>query len=142
MTWQGWVQIVLFVILVTASMKPLGAYIAGIVDGHPKMPRLLAAFEDGLYRLAGVDLTQEQSWVSYAFAVLCFHFFGIALLYLLQRLQNVLPLNPQQFKPVAPDLALNTAVSFATNTSWQSYVGETKSSTNSCVDDEVSEGQR
>jgi K+-transporting ATPase ATPase A chain len=125
MTWQGWVQIGVFVALITALVKPLGAYIAGIVDGRPKVPRLLAVFERGLYRLAGVDPAQEQSWVGYAFAVLCFHFFGIALLYLLQRMQNVLPLNPQKMPDVAPDLALNTAVSFATNTSWQSYVGET-----------------
>jgi K+-transporting ATPase ATPase A chain len=75
--------------------------------------------------LAGVDPGQEQSWIGYAVAVLCFHFVGIAALYLLQRVQNVLPLNPQQFAAVAPDLALNTAVSFATNTSWQSYAGET-----------------
>ena len=79
----------------------------------------------GIYRLAGVDPTKEQSWVRYALAVLWFHLIGIAALYGLQRIQHVLPLNPQGLDAVAPDLALNTAVSFATNTSWQSYGGET-----------------
>ena len=125
MTWQGWVQIATFAVLITASVKPLGAYIANIVEDKANLPRPLAAFEHGLYRLAGVDPAQEQTWVSYAMALLCFHFFGIAALYALQRVQKVLPLNPEHFGAVAPDLALNTAVSFATNTSWQSYAGET-----------------
>jgi K+-transporting ATPase ATPase A chain len=124
-TWQGWLQIAVFAALITAAIRPLGAYVSRIVDGPFRVPRPLAAFERGLYRLAGVDPGREQSWVSYAIAVLCFHFVGIASLYVLQRVQNVLPLNPQQFGAVAPDLALNTAVSFATNTSWQSYPGET-----------------
>jgi K+-transporting ATPase ATPase A chain len=124
-TWQGWLQIAVFAVLITATVRPLGAYVARIVDGPLKLPRPLAAFERGLYRLAGVDPEREQSWVGYAVAVLCFHFVGITALYLLQRVQNVLPFNPRQFDAVAPDLALNTAVSFATNTSWQSYAGET-----------------
>ena len=78
-----------------------------------------------LYRLAGIDPSEEQSWIGYALAMLWFHLVGIAMLYALLRLQNVLPLNPQQFDAMSPDLALNTAVSFATNTSWQSYGGET-----------------
>jgi potassium-transporting ATPase potassium-binding subunit len=125
MTWQGWLQITVFAALIVATVKPLGAYVAGIVQGQLKAPRTLAAFERTLYRVSGVDPTQEQSWVSYAVAVLCFHFFGIAALYLLQRAQSLLPFNPQQLPAVPPDLALNTAVSFATNTSWQSYAGET-----------------
>ena len=111
--------------LTTAAVKPLGGYIARIVTGEARIPRPLAAIEAGIYRLAGVDPTEEQSWVSYALAVLWFHLFGIAALYLLLRVQNMLPLNPQAFDAVAPDLALNTAVSFTTNTSWQSYAGET-----------------
>ena len=125
MTWQGWVQIAVFAALITAAVKPLGGYIAGIVTGEARIPRPLTAIEGGVYRLAGVDQTREQNWVSYAFAVLWFHLVGIAALYLLQRVQNVLPFNPQALGAVAPDLALNTAVSFATNTSWQSYAGET-----------------
>jgi potassium-transporting ATPase potassium-binding subunit len=125
MTWQGWVQIAVFAALITAAVKPLGGYIAGIVTGEAGIPRPLAVIEGIIYRFAGVDPAKEQSWVSYAFAVLWFHLVGIAALYLLQRVQNVLPLNPQNFDAVAPYLALNTAVSFATNTSWQSYAGET-----------------
>ncbi|HTZ37829.1 MAG TPA: potassium-transporting ATPase subunit KdpA [Stellaceae bacterium] len=125
MTPQGWLQVAVFAALVTAAVRPLGAYIAGIADGGLAVPQPLAALERGLYRLAGVDPSEEQSWPSYAIALLWFHLFGIALLYLLQRTQNLLPLDPRQFAGVAPDLALNTAVSFATNTSWQSYAGET-----------------
>jgi K+-transporting ATPase ATPase A chain len=125
MTWQGWLQIAVFAALVTAVVKPLGGYIARNVDGSGRVQRALAPIENGLYRLAGVDPADEQSWVGYALALLSFHLAGIVALYVLQRLQNLLPLNPQQFDAVAPDLALNTAVSFATNTSWQSYGGET-----------------
>ena len=125
MTWQGLLQIALFAALITAVVKPLGGYIARNVDGCGKVQRALAPIENGLYRLAGVNPAEEQSWVGYAFAMLAFHAVGILVLYGLQRLQNILPLNPQQFDAVAPDLALNTAVSFATNTSWQSYGGET-----------------
>jgi K+-transporting ATPase ATPase A chain len=125
MTWQGWLQIAIFAALVTAAVHPLGGYIARTLEGKGKAQQAFAPVENALYRLAGVDPDQEQSWVSYALAVLCFHVVGIAALYLLQRVQNVLPLNPQAFDAVAPDLALNTAVSFATNTSWQSYAGET-----------------
>jgi K+-transporting ATPase ATPase A chain len=125
MTWQGWLQVALFAALATAVVKPLGGYIARNVDGSGRVRRTLEPIENGLYRLAGVDPAEEQSWVSYAFAILSFHLAGIVALYALQRLQNLLPLNPQQFEAVAPDLALNTAVSFATNTSWQSYGGET-----------------
>jgi K+-transporting ATPase ATPase A chain len=125
MTWQGWLQIAVFAALVAAVVKPLGGYIARIADGSSRVVRLFAPLETGLYRLAGVDPAEEQTWIGYAFALLAFHIAGIAALYALQRLQNVLPLNPQQMDAVAPDLALNTAVSFATNTSWQSYGGET-----------------
>ena len=125
MTWQGWLQIALFAVLITGLVKPLGGYIARSLDGLGRVQRALAPIETGLYRLAGVDRAEEQSWVGYAFALLSFNVAGIVALYALQRVQNVLPLNPQQFDAVAPDLALNTAVSFATNTSWQSYGGET-----------------
>jgi potassium-transporting ATPase potassium-binding subunit len=125
MTWQGWLQIAIFAALLTAAVRPVGAYIAAIAEGRLKVPRVLLAFERGLYRLAGVDPAQEQGWAQYAIALLCFHFFGIALLYGLQRVQCLPLFNPQNFGAVAPDLALNTAVSFATNTSWQSYAGET-----------------
>ncbi len=125
MNWQGWLQIAVFAALITAAVKPLGGYIARSVGGDGKVQRSFAAVENGLYRVAGIDPDEEQSWVSYALAMLVFNIVGIVALYILQRAQNLLPLNPRQFDAVTPDLALNTAVSFATNTSWQSYGGET-----------------
>jgi K+-transporting ATPase ATPase A chain len=125
MTWQGWAQIAVFAALIAAVVQPLGGYIARIADGSSRVVRLFAPVETRLYRVAGIDPAEEQTWVGYALALLAFHIAGIVALYALQRLQAVLPLNPQQMDAVAPDLALNTAVSFATNTSWQSYGGET-----------------
>ena len=125
MNWQGWLQIAVFAALITAAVKPLGGYIARSVGGDGKVQRSFAAVENGLYRVAGIDPDEEQSWVRYALAMLVFNIVGIVALYILQRAQNLLPLNPRQFDAVTPDLALNTAVSFATNTSWQSYGGET-----------------
>jgi potassium-transporting ATPase potassium-binding subunit len=124
-TWQGWLQIAAFAALVTAAVKPLGWHLARIASGEDKAWRWLRFVENGIYRLAGVDPAEEQSWFGYALALLLFHLVGIVVLYALQRVQNLLPLNPQRFDAVGPDLALNTAVSFATNTSWQSYAGET-----------------
>ena len=106
MTWHGWLQIAIFAALITAAVKPLGAYIAKIADGGLKPPRPVAALERALYTLAGIDRRQEQNWVTYGVALLWFHLFGIILLYLLQRVQNYLPLNPQQLDAVGPDLAL------------------------------------
>ena len=125
MTWQGWLQIAVFAALITAAVKPLGGYIARIVEGQSEVQRKLVLIERGIYRLAGVNPTQEQSWIGYALALLWFHLAGIVVVYALQRLQNLLPFNPQQLDGVAPDLAFNTAISFTTNTSWQSYSGET-----------------
>jgi potassium-transporting ATPase potassium-binding subunit len=125
MTWQGWLQIVVFAALITAVVKPLGLYVLRTVDGHGKMQRAVAPIEHGLYRVAGIDPRQEQSWVEYALALLWFHLAGAVVLYALLRVQQLLPLNPQQFGVLDPDLALNTAVSFVSNTGWQSYSGET-----------------
>ena len=125
MTSTGWLQIALFVALAVAMIKPLGGWIASVVEGQIKIPGPLAAFERGLYRLAGVNPAEEQSWAGYGFALIAFNLAGILGLYGLQRLQGLLPFNPRGLAAVPPDLALNTAVSFATNTSWQSYAGET-----------------
>ena len=125
MTWQGWTQFAIFALLSTAVVKPLGGYIERSLDRRSSLARLGAPVENLFYRLAGVEPEQEQGWVEYAVALLCFHLAGIVALYALQRLQAALPLNPQHFDAVTPDLALNTAVSFATNTSWQSCAGET-----------------
>jgi len=126
MTQIGWLEIVLFAALVGLSTRPLGGYLARVYAGDRSFFQpLLAPVERALYRLAGVTPDAEQTWLQYAICFLVFHAFGIAALYTLLRLQSVLPLNPQQLPEVAPDLAFNTAVSFVTNTSWQSYGGET-----------------
>jgi potassium-transporting ATPase potassium-binding subunit len=124
-TWQGWLQIAVFATLVSATVKPLGRHIARIAGGQGYAWHWLRAVENGICRLAGVDPAEEQSRIGYALALPWFHLAGILALYALQRIQNLLPFDPQGFDAVAPDLALNTAVSFATNTSWQSYGGET-----------------
>jgi len=126
MTVIGWLQIGLFVAVVGLSTRPLGGYLARVYAGERTMLRpLLGAVERQIYRAAGIRPEVEQSWYQYAVAFLLFHAFGIVLLYALLRLQSALPLNPQDQSALAPDLALNTAVSFVTNTSWQSYGGET-----------------
>jgi K+-transporting ATPase ATPase A chain len=126
MTWQGWLQIGLVLALVAAAIKPLGLYMARIFAGERTfLSPVLGPIERGFYRLAGLDSKNEQTWLGYASGVLLFSFFGVLLLYAILRLQGLLPLNPQGFAGLAPDLAFNTAVSFVTNTNWQSYGGET-----------------
>jgi potassium-transporting ATPase potassium-binding subunit len=88
MTWQGWLQIAVFAALTTATVKPLGLYIARCLDGTSGLVRALAPVERGFFRLAGVDPVKEQSWVEYAVAILWFHLFGILALYGLQRAQS------------------------------------------------------
>lgn len=126
MTWQGWLQIGLVLVLVAAAIRPLGLHMARVFAGDRTfLSPVLAPVERGFYRLAGLDPKAEQTWLGYATGVLLFSFFGVLLLYAILRLQGALPFNPQGFGPVAPDLAFNTAVSFVTNTNWQSYGGET-----------------
>ena len=121
----GLVQILLFIGILVALTKPLGAYMARVFQGEPTWLRpLLSPLERAIYRLSGVDPSAEQRWTGYAAAALLFSLAGMVLLYLLQRVQGLLPLNPQGFGPVAPDLAFNTAASFTTNTNWQAYAGE------------------
>jgi K+-transporting ATPase ATPase A chain len=124
MTWQGWLQILAFTALITALVSPLGGHVARILEGKSRIQRLFEPIEISLYRIAGIDPAEEQSWVAYALALLIFNVAGVLVLYAILRLQNLLPFNPQGMGAVSPDLALNTAVSFATNTSWQSYAGE------------------
>src|SRR5579872_2477214 len=122
----GWGQIGLLVLLAGLLVRPLGGYLARVYSGErtPLQP-ILRPIERALYRSAGVDASVEQKWSEYAVAVLAFNIVGMIALYLLLRFQSVLPLNPQDQSPLTPDLALNTAVSFVSNTSWQSYGGET-----------------
>lgn len=126
MTAIGWLQIAFIFALVLICVKPLGAFMAHVFSGERTfLSPVLAPVERGFYALAGIDPAKEQGWRSYTMAMLAFSAAGFASLYGLMRLQDVLPLNPQEFSAVAPDLAFNTAVSFVTNTNWQSYGGET-----------------
>jgi len=126
MTANGVLQLVLYVVVLLALAKPLGAYMARVYEGRPfGLDRILGPVERLIYRLSGVRPDEEMNWKSYAIAMLLFNFAGLLAVYALQRLQFVLPLNPQGLGAVSPDSSFNTAVSFATNTNWQGYGGET-----------------
>ena len=126
MTTNGVLQLVLYVVVLLALAKPLGAYMARVYEGRRlALDRVLGWLERLIYRLCGVRPDEEMGWKTYAVAMLLFNFLGFLAVYLLQRLQGVLPLNPQGLGAVSPDSSFNTAVSFATNTNWQGYGGET-----------------
>jgi K+-transporting ATPase ATPase A chain len=126
MTLNGWLQIAIILATVVLTAIPLGAFMARVYAGKPTfLSPVFGLVERGFYALAGVDPTREQGWRSYALAMLLFNAAGFALLYGILRFQGFLPLNPQGFAALSPDLAFNTAVSFVTNTNWQSYGGET-----------------
>jgi potassium-transporting ATPase potassium-binding subunit len=125
MTLNGWLQIALYLGLVVVFIKPLGLYMARVFNGDRTfLDPVLRPIERLIYRVSGVDPRQEQHWTTYTAAMLLFNLAGLLLLYAMQRLQHVLPLNPQGFDSVPPDLAFNTAVSFTSNTNWQAYSGE------------------
>ena len=125
MTAIGWLQILIFFGAIVAVTKPLGVYMHRVFEGDRQpMPRLFGGLERLCYRLSGVDPKQQQSWKQYTFAILVFSLFGLVVTYLIQRLQHVLPFNPQHLGAVEPTSAFNTAVSFTTNTNWQGYSGE------------------
>jgi K+-transporting ATPase ATPase A chain len=122
----GWLQVVIYLGVILALAKPLGSYMAWVFGGEKTfLHRIFGPVERFIYRLAGVKPDSEMSWKEYALTLLFFNVLGILVVYALQRLQTWLPLNPMRFGPVAPDQAFNTAMSFATNTNWQSYGGET-----------------
>jgi K+-transporting ATPase ATPase A chain len=126
MTANGIEQIGLYLIILGILVKPLGIYMAKIYQGELfGMVRILKPIEQFIYRICGVNKEKEMSWQEYAIAVLVFSLAGLLALYLIQRLQGFLPLNPQGFSPVSSASSFNTAVSFVTNTNWQSYSGET-----------------
>jgi K+-transporting ATPase ATPase A chain len=126
MTPNGYLQLVLYVVVLLALAKPLGTYMARIFAGEPAgLNRFGQPLEKLIYRASGVDPSHEMRWTQYAVAMLAFNLLGALAVYGLQRLQNYLPLNPQGFGAVSPDSSFNTAVSFATNTNWQGYGGET-----------------
>src|SRR4030095_3404092 len=125
MSVNGWVQFLIFFLVILAVTKPLGIYMFRVFEGNQQpLPRFFGPIERGLYRLCGVDPREQQTWTQYTLALLLFSAITLLVTYALERLQQVLPLNPQQFGPVSPDLAFNTAVSFTTNTNWQNYAGE------------------
>ncbi len=126
MNTSGWIQLGLYVVVLLALAKPLGTYMAAVYEGRaPWAQRIGGPLERLIYRGAGVDSTREMGWIEYALAMLWFNLAGALVVYGLQRLQQWLPLNPQAMAAVSPDSAFNTATSFATNTNWQGYGGET-----------------
>ena len=125
MTINNWAEILLYCATVAAVVKPLGWYMTRVFEGERTfLSPILRPLEIGLYRLGGIHEKSEQSWRAYTVALLLFHVGGFVVLYALLRVQESLPLNPQVMSAVPPDLSFNTAVSFLTNTSWQSYAGE------------------
>jgi len=126
MTVAAIVQLILYLAVLVALVKPLGGYMARVYEGQPTwLDKVLGPIERLIYRLCGVDPKAEMTWQHYAAAALAFNFCGLLVVYALLRWQHLLPLNPQGMPGTSPDLAFNTAVSFATNTNWQSYGGET-----------------
>ena len=126
MTAYALLQLACYLAALLALVKPLGAYMARVFDG-PRLPLLepvLGPVERAMYRIAGVDPQRGMSWRTYALAMLLFNLVGLLAVYGLQRLQGLLPLDPQGFGAVSADSSFNTAVSFATNTNWQGYGGE------------------
>jgi K+-transporting ATPase ATPase A chain len=125
MTGNGWLQIGLFFALILVCAKPLGIYMARVFGREKTFFDVLARpVERLIYKLTGIDEEHEMKWTEYAIAMLVFSFVTMIVTYAIERLQHALPLNPQGLANVAPDLAMNTAASFTTNTNWQSYVPE------------------
>ncbi len=125
MTFPSIALIATFLVVVLLCVKPLGLYIANVMEGRPILPLRIGARPEALiYRLCGIQPSVEMDWKEYAIAFLLFNTLGAITVYLLQRLQVWLPLNPQHFAGVSPDSSFNTAVSFITNTNWQGYSGE------------------
>jgi K+-transporting ATPase ATPase A chain len=126
MTIVGWLQIALLLGTVIIVARPLGHYMAQVFGGERTLfAKLLGPVELSVYATAGIDPRKEQGWLAYTSAMLAFSAAGFILLYGLMRLQALLPINPQGFSAVPPDLAFNTSMSFVTNTNWQAYAGET-----------------
>jgi potassium-transporting ATPase potassium-binding subunit len=125
MSLNGWLQILLFIVLILLLAKPMGSYMTCVFERRRTwVDPVLGPIERLLYRLTGVDENHEMRWTEYAVAMLVFSGATLILTYVVERLQAVLPLNVQHLPAVAPDVALNTAISFTTNTNWQSYVPE------------------
>jgi K+-transporting ATPase ATPase A chain len=125
MTANGFLQLAIFLLALLAITKPLGVYMARVFSGERTfMEKILGPVERLIYRICRVDRSREQHWTAYTAAMLMFSVVSLLVLYAMQRLQYYLPLNPQEFSGVNPDLAFNTAASFTSNTNWQAYAGE------------------
>ena len=125
MTHHAWILFGLYLVVLLLAAKPLGTYIANVMEGRPILALgVRGGLESALYRLCGVRQDEEMDWLHYALAILLFNLLGALAVYALQRFQFWLPLNPQGFANVSPDSSFNTAISFATNTNWQGYAGE------------------
>jgi potassium-transporting ATPase potassium-binding subunit len=125
MTVNGYLQLGLYIVVLLVLAKPLGGFMARVYTGQLSgLGRVLGPLERLIYRLCGVHAEEEMRWQTYAIAMLLFNLLGFLAVYALQRLQGVLPLNPQGFGAVTPDSSFNTATSFVTNTNWQGYGGE------------------
>jgi len=125
MTLNGFLQLGIYFLVLLAITKPLGVYMTKIFSGERTfLGKVFGPLERLIYRICHIDEHEEQHWTTYTAAMLMFNLIGLLVLYGLQRLQYYLPLNPQGFSGVAPDLAFNTASSFTTNTNWQAYSGE------------------
>src|SRR5580693_3021278 len=125
MTTNGWMQILIFLAVILAITKPLGVFMARAFSGERTfLDPVFRPIERLLYRVTGVDEEHEMRWTEYAFTMLLFSGASMLLLYLIERVQQWLPLNPQKFGAVGQALAFNTAASFTTNTNWQNYSGE------------------
>ncbi|OQS20920.1 potassium-transporting ATPase subunit KdpA [Chromobacterium violaceum] len=126
MSTPAMLQLGLFLVVLIALAWPLGAYMTRVMQGENIGPaRWFAPLERGFYRLAGIKQEEEMGWRGYAVALILFNVLGVAAVYALQRLQGMLPFNPQAMAAVSPDSSFNTAISFVTNTNWQGYGGET-----------------
>ncbi|MEP6898053.1 MAG: potassium-transporting ATPase subunit KdpA, partial [Rhodanobacter sp.] len=125
MTSNDYFQIGLFLIVLLLLVKPVGSYMALVfADAPNRVTRFGGRVERGIYRLCGISHDEDMGWKRYALAMLLFNVLGLLVVFVLQRVQQWLPLNPQHFGAVSPDSAMNTAISFVTNTNWQGYGGE------------------
>ena len=121
----SWIQLIFYIVVLLALAKPLGSFMARVYQGeHTFLDRVLGPVERLIYRAAGVRAEDDMDWKTYAVAMMLFNVAGLLVVYGLQRLQGILPLNPQGLGAVTHDSSWNTATSFATNTNWQGYGGE------------------
>jgi K+-transporting ATPase ATPase A chain len=126
MTTSGILQIIIYLVVLIALAKPLGLYMARVFEGKRTfLDRVVGPVERLIYRLSGIRPDEEMDWKKYAIAMLAFNVLGLVAVYVIQRVQGLLPLNPAGLGAPSPELSFNTATSFATNTNWQAYGGET-----------------